>query len=167
MAELTRRQFCIASGCALAVSGCGNGSNGGKDMHGGIPTDLAFNFTLPDFACAMTSVFAPYSSYAVGKATFYACEHMFICRDALGIYALTSICTHQQCDVNFQSLDMGGPDFLCYCHSSQYDFNGAVTMPPAVKPLVHFKCTLDANGNVVVDTSTVVAATDRLSVPGD
>ena len=168
MAELTRRQFCIAGGCALAIGGCGNsGGTGGRDMSGGIPTDLAFNFTLPDFACPPMSVGGPASSFAVGTATFFRCARVFVCRDQLGIYALTSICTHEQCDVYFAPGDLGPGAFGCPCHASQYDFNGNVTHSPATKPLVHFKCTLDASGNVVVDQNTIVPETDRLSIPGD
>jgi Rieske Fe-S protein len=57
--------------------------------------------------------------------------------------------------------------FVCPCHLSQFDFNGAVTQSPATSPLVHFKVTLDGSGNVVVDASTIVDPATRLTLPGD
>ncbi|MBL8685445.1 MAG: Rieske (2Fe-2S) protein [Myxococcales bacterium] len=84
---------------------------------------------------------------------------LFVVRDARGFYALTSICTHQGCDV---APAAGG--FRCPCHGATYDLNGGNTGGPAMRPLEHYAmCTL-ANGQLGVDFSRVVAANERLVV---
>ncbi|HSI74798.1 MAG TPA: Rieske (2Fe-2S) protein [Lunatimonas sp.] len=46
--------------------------------------------------------------------------------------ALTSICTHEQCD-RFWSF--ANDVFTCACHGSRFDRNGAVVTGPATQPL--------------------------------
>lgn len=166
MSDPSRRQFCLAGGAALVVAGCGDGdkiADGGADLNVTAPSDLSAPPPSPDLLCNQP-VGGPFTSFAVGQATFYRCARLFIARDEGGVFALTSICTHQQCDVHFDSAAEG---FTCPCHMSQYDFNGAVTHSPATMPLIHFKATLDGDGNVVVDQNTLVDPSTRLDEPGD
>jgi Rieske Fe-S protein len=165
----SRRDFCLAGGATVLAIGCGSGDkhgkgDGGNDMSARAPADIAGFFQNPDFACGNQPAGGPFTSFAVGEAKFFRCARLFICRDAGGVYALTSICTHQQCDVEF---DSSGPGFLCPCHLSQFDFNGNVTHDPATQPLVHFKVSLDGSGNVIVDPMTIVNPATRLNEPGD
>jgi nitrite reductase/ring-hydroxylating ferredoxin subunit len=165
MSKLTRRQFCVVTGAGLVAGACGNGSSGGPadmavpvhDMVSGPQLDL----TNPECAVNGKLYAGPSSMFAVGTSTFYACSRVLILRDAAGIYAMTSICPHEQCDVMFAP---NTHDFECPCHLSTFDFNGGLTMGPATTGLVHFAVSLDGNGNVVVDLQTNVPPSTRLGV---
>ncbi|MGN6439268.1 MAG: ubiquinol-cytochrome c reductase iron-sulfur subunit [Agriterribacter sp.] len=61
--------------------------------------------------------------------------------------ALSLICTHQQCTVNY---DSGDNDFKCPCHGSEYSITGAVNQGPATAPLT--KYTVSINNNVLTVT---------------
>jgi nitrite reductase/ring-hydroxylating ferredoxin subunit len=168
MPKLSRRDFCLAGGATLVAAGCGSSPkssrDGAADMNGAALSDFSNLYPSPDFACGNQPIGGPSTAFAVGTATFFRCPRLFICRDRAGLFALTSVCTHQQCDVNF---DQTPPGFTCPCHLSTFDFNGAVTHDPATSPLVHFKVSLDTSGNVVVDPNTIVDPATRLIVPGD
>jgi Rieske Fe-S protein len=74
------------------------------------------------------------------------------------LFALTSICTHQGCDVSFVSATSG---FHCPCHGARFSFDGKVTLGPANAPLDNYKVCVDSSGNVTVDPNTTVAAGTR------
>ena len=131
------------------------------------PADMA-RMQQPDMAkpspcLSMTTVNAgPANGIALDTATFFTCggtTRIFVCRDAKGVYALSAICPHAGCSCNF---DMGNLDFACPCHGSRFNFNGGVTAGPALSPLAHYLCTLDGNGNVIVDHTKSVATTTRI-----
>jgi Rieske Fe-S protein len=166
MPRPSRRDFCLTGAVALTC-GCSSATqhgDGGTDMSTGRLVDIAGFYQQPDFACGNQPVGGPSTSFVVSDATFFRCARLFVCRDASGIYAMTSICTHQQCDIDF---DKTQPSFTCPCHLSQFDFNGNVTVGPAVLPLSHLAVTLDSSGNIVVNPFTIVDPATRLSVPGD
>lgn len=54
--------------------------------------------------------------------------------------ALSLICTHQQCTVNYDSSDN---DFKCPCHGSEYSITGAVTQGPAPSALQKYTVTIN------------------------
>ena len=88
---------------------------------------------------------------------------VFVGRDAGGLYAVTSTCTHQGCDVRAE----GSGDsalLMCPCHGSTFDRNGNVTRGPANKALAHFAVEIDASGNVTVHGGTQVGAATRTVV---
>jgi len=163
MSELTRRQFCVVTGCGLVAGACGNGSsNNGGDMAAAAhdmvtPNDLV----NPDCAINGKLYAGASTKFAVGTSTFFECARVLVLRDAGGIYAMTSICPHEQCDVMFAPATH---DFECPCHLSTFDFNGGLTMGPATTGLVHFAVSLDGGGNVVVDLQTNVPPATRLGV---
>jgi Rieske Fe-S protein len=80
--------------------------------------------------------------------------------DAMGVYALTLVCTHQGCTAA-PAGTTGARQINCPCHGSQFDRNGAVIRGPAGRPLVHFAVTIDASGAIVVHSNMQVAATVR------
>jgi nitrite reductase/ring-hydroxylating ferredoxin subunit len=84
-------------------------------------------------------------------------------RDAGGLYAMTAICAHQQCDITkFGTI---GPDGItCNCHGSTYNTNGVRTGGPAVNSLKHFKVSVGADGTITVDQSMIVDAAVRTPV---
>jgi Rieske Fe-S protein len=86
-----------------------------------------------------------------------------ICRDAKGLYALAAYCTHAHCVLQFETPAQGAANlgFICNCHNSEFDYNGAVLSPPAPTALAHYKLTLDAAGDMIVDTNTVVDPATR------
>lgn len=78
----------------------------------------------------------------------------YLIADGSGIYAVTSICTHNGCNVVLED----NKGFGCPCHDSEYDLQGAVLQGPAKLPLKHFEVTEQGSGGpLVVDLSKTVA----------
>jgi nitrite reductase/ring-hydroxylating ferredoxin subunit len=91
-------------------------------------------------------------------------QEFFLCKDNGGIYALTSICTHQGCTIGFKNPPPNSVTFQCPCHGSQYDENGFNTQGPALLPLVHYLVTEPSPGaNLVVNKGVTVGASTRLT----
>ena len=61
---------------------------------------------------------------------------------AASFVALSLICTHQQCTVNY---DAGANGFKCPCHGSEYSISGAVTMGPAPSSLRKYTVAVSNN----------------------
>ena len=55
--------------------------------------------------------------------------------------ALSDICTHQGCTVEFN----GSSGFQCPCHGATYALSGAVTGGPAPSPLTHYNTALNGS----------------------
>ena len=163
MTRLTRRQFCVVTGVGLVAGACGNGSSASDGGDLGVARDMVTPNDLVNPECAIGGKLSagPASQFVVGMSTFFACARVLVLRDAAGLYAMTSICPHEQCDVSFAP---NTHDFECPCHLSTFDFNGGLTMGPATTGLVHYALALDANGNVVVDLQTTVLPSTRLSI---
>jgi Rieske Fe-S protein len=161
----SRREVCLGGCAGIALLGCGSGggnSDGGRDFATRVVDDLAApSIDLYDPTCPKGFLLnaGPASSFAVGDARFYACSQLFVCRDAGGIYAMTAICTHQGCDVNFVP---GQQQFQCPCHGSTFDFNGNVLIDPATAPLPHIQADLDGNGDVIVTINVNVDPATRI-----
>ena len=78
----------------------------------------------------------------------------YLIADEAGIYSLTSICTHNGCNVVLED----NKGFGCPCHDSEYDLQGVVLQGPAKLPLKHFEVTEQGPGGpLVVDLSKTVA----------
>lgn len=101
------------------------------------------------------------SDLAVGTLRAVPSAPAIIARDALGIYAMTSTCTHEGCDVAPAS----GGSLFCPCHGSSFDANGNRTAGPAQSPLVHFAVDVDPAGNLTIHGGVQVDATTRVAVP--
>lgn len=56
--------------------------------------------------------------------------------------ALSLVCTHMQCTVNY---DSGANGFKCPCHGSEYNINGGVTMGPAPSALKKYSVSINGN----------------------
>jgi nitrite reductase/ring-hydroxylating ferredoxin subunit len=80
-------------------------------------------------------------------------------RDAGGLYAMTSVCTHNGCGVS-----VVGTALACPCHGSRFDANGAVTHAPATRPLQHLQVDLATDGTITIQASIPVAADVRTPV---
>ena len=61
---------------------------------------------------------------------------------AASFVALSLVCTHQQCTVNY---DAGANGFKCPCHGSEYNINGGVTLGPAPSSLRKYTVAINNN----------------------
>lgn len=140
----TRRVFLSTSAAVGVTLGCGGGSGSEPETFGSVSAGNA-------------------SMLSVGTLKSVAGAPVIIGRDAGGLYAMTSTCTHEGCDMAADgSVSENG--VYCGCHGSRFDANGSVVQGPANTPLAHFAVTLDAAGNVTVDGNTKVSANTRTPV---
>lgn len=171
----------MASCLGVAIVGCSDddstgilqtgGLNGPDGQNGtgpdaGMTSHIDGGVTGPDAGSGSSSATCPSSgatdvglasSFAMNTAKYFSTGHFFVVRDAGGLYALTSRCTHSGCDVSAES-----NDFYCPCHGATFSLVGDPLSGPVYKGLVHYEmCTL-ANGHVGVVKSVVVAKTERL-----
>ena len=167
---LSRRDFCAFASAAvgLAVVGCTDGDRGaiqtgplggGNDDAPKAPTDAT---DTPDAVAGATcgasavDVGVP-QTFATGNPVYFSSGRFFVVRDADGLYALTSLCTHEGAVTQ-----KSGTQFYCPRHGARFTQTGAVVSGPVNRPLGHFAmCTL-ANGHVGVMTNMPVSATVRL-----
>lgn len=172
--ELSRREFCgfVCLGAAFAAActdgetgaiqtGGLNGSDGTAPPDGSVgPTDGSTGDSgMSAGACSGTYVdVGAASSFVANKPQkFGSPNYFFVMRDANGLYALTSKCTHEHVVVNDT-----GSQYFCPAHGAQFTYNGAVISGPTSTPLTHYAmCTLP-NGHVGVQTSIHVSASTRL-----
>ena len=73
---------------------------------------------------------------------------VWIVRNADGIYALSTTCTHLGCTPNWLSSEQ---KFKCPCHGSGFFKTGINFEGPAPRPLERFKIVLADNGQIIVD----------------
>jgi Rieske Fe-S protein len=71
-------------------------------------------------------------------------------RDAQGVYAVSTICTHLGCVVK-----PNAEGFECPCHGSRFAADGSVIRGPAPRALPWLKCSL-SGGSITVDEGAVV-----------
>jgi cytochrome b6-f complex iron-sulfur subunit len=97
--------------------------------------------------------------YPVGSATVLPEAKAWLFRDEQGVYAISAVCTHLGCVVNYTS-----DQFECPCHGSKFNSAGYVLKGPAKLPLNYLALTLSPEGAVVLDTKTHVPPVQRLAV---
>ena len=88
-----------------------------------------------------------------GTVRFDREERAYVIGGAGGVYAMSAVCTHLGCITRFVSDEEA---IACPCHGSRFDLEGNVTHGPAPRPLPWLEVTLDADGNLVVDTSVII-----------
>ncbi len=88
------------------------------------------------------------SDYAAESITFVEAERMFILRNKNGIRAISAICTHLRCTVNWSDADNR---FLCPCHGSVFNIDGEVIAGPAPRPLPWFEVKSTPDKRLVVN----------------
>jgi Rieske Fe-S protein len=170
---LDRRRFLLLSGSLAAglwigPAGCGSGADpqepdsgldadAGQDSDGDAGPDGGAD-AASDSGVPPGVLVGQVGDFATGSVSLIAAQRLFVLRDADGLYAMTAVCTHQQCTVGT------GQDRLpCPCHGSVFDLDGKVVNGPAVRPLVHYLVILDGQ-DVRVDKATIVPAADRTPV---
>ena len=77
---------------------------------------------------------------------------IWVVRNAEGLFVIYARCTHLGCTPDWKS---GENKFKCPCHGSGYDTEGVNFEGPAPRPLDRAKVELDAEGQIVVDTSVL------------
>ena len=109
--------------------------------------------------------------------TFIPEHRLFIIREGNEIRAVSAICTHLGCTVNYVPLPktkdvrIGNKpfkedwEFSCPCHGSKYFFDGTNYAGPAPKalPCLYVDISL-LTGELVVDKARIVERTYRLAV---
>jgi cytochrome b6-f complex iron-sulfur subunit len=81
-----------------------------------------------------------------GKPAGYGLTIFVFRLDDGTLSAVDSICTHQQCEVEFRSTEK---DLFCPCHASTFTRQGEVTKPPATLPLKKFTVRETADAVIV------------------
>jgi len=102
------------------------------------------------------------SALQVGSVKSVPGEPVFIGRDESGLYAMTTTCTHQGCDMSASSSITS--EIQCSCHGSRFDLNGKVLQGPASRSLAHFDISLAADGTITVNGGAQVNASTRTAV---
>jgi cytochrome b6-f complex iron-sulfur subunit len=149
----SRREFCAHAISLVTVTslieGCGSKGNPAAPGGGGSVPSLA---TVPGTAASGTITVSNVSGTAlanVGSAALVQAgsNSILVTQTAQGSFsAFTAICTHEQCVITgFQS-----GAFVCPCHGSQYNTNGAVQQGPATRALQRF--TTQFTNNVLTIT---------------
>ena len=87
------------------------------------------------------------TDFKVGEIIPFRKERTFILRTEGGFLAMSAICTHLHCVVNWNEMLK---KFECPCHGAKFNLNGEVLEGPPPRPLDLYKLQLVA-GNVVVD----------------
>jgi nitrite reductase/ring-hydroxylating ferredoxin subunit len=132
---VTRRQLlvlvaggvAVASGSALA-SACAHMQ--AQPVDAGLASDLAVN-------------------------TCRRVMDVIVCRDNLGIYAWSAICSYDS-SLLAAPAD-GSTQSVCPGDSSVFDREGNVQSGPATIPQAHFAVSVDASGHIIVDTGNRLA----------
>jgi Rieske Fe-S protein len=103
------------------------------------------------------------SALRVGAVVPLESAPAFIALDAGGLYAMSTTCTHQGCDLAADGQVSGGR-ISCGCHGAEFDANGAVLRGPAPSALQHFAVSVDGQGNITVHGGTPVGSDVRVAV---
>ena len=91
--------------------------------------------------------------FGFGVDTRFQQKHrVWVVRDAEGIFVIVAKCTHLGCTPDWVASEN---KFKCPCHGSGYDSAGVNFEGPAPRPMDRAKVELDAQGQIVVDTSQV------------
>jgi cytochrome b6-f complex iron-sulfur subunit len=92
------------------------------------------------------------SDFKIGAVVPFRKEKTFVARLEGGFLAISSICTHLHCIVNWNELTKR---FECPCHGAKFNEEGEVLAGPPPRPLDLHKLEIAA-GNVVIDTERVI-----------
>lgn len=87
----------------------------------------------------------PETNYPVGSRTVIPDVPALLIRDPDGIRAISLICTHLGCTLEYQA-----DNFSCPCHGSRFDREGQVVKGPAVEPLQTLAVERNADGGLVI-----------------
>jgi cytochrome b6-f complex iron-sulfur subunit len=92
------------------------------------------------------------TDFKVGEVIPFRKERTFISRTEGGFLAISAICTHLHCIVNWNEMLK---KFECPCHGAKFNQNGVVLEGPPPRPLDLYKLQIVAE-NVVVDRTSPI-----------
>lgn len=144
--DLSRRHLLVlAVGAASAAGGlgCAGGSGGSPELFGDVTAGNV-------------------SALQLNTITPIAGAPAFVGRDAAGLYAMTTTCSHEGCDLKGGNAAAG--TITCRCHHSQFNLTGAVLQGPAQSPLTHFAVEVADDGTITVHGETVVDPSTRTPI---
>jgi cytochrome b6-f complex iron-sulfur subunit len=84
------------------------------------------------------------------KIITYAGTQAIVIRTSVGIRALSLVCTHMGCIVQWQANEK---EFYCPCHSGRFDQFGDVLAGPPVVPLEQYPVTVDGDRVIVGESA--------------
>jgi len=100
------------------------------------------------------------SDFPVGSWRNVKAAAVIVGRDARGLFAYTSVCTHNGCTVPAPGAGAGS---TCPCHGSQYNSEGMVTGGPAMRSLDNYRVVV-CGTDVYLQMSMVVPVGTRTAV---
>jgi cytochrome b6-f complex iron-sulfur subunit len=116
---------------------------------------MFLRFFLPRSIFEPSSVFrigAP-GDYALGVDTKWQQQYrIWVTRTSDRLFVIYARCTHLGCTPDWKASEN---KFKCPCHGSGYDSEGVNFEGPAPRPMDRAKVELDAEGQIVVDISTL------------
>jgi cytochrome b6-f complex iron-sulfur subunit len=141
--EVTRRSFLSLLGWAwLAFTAASLGA---------LSTMLRFAFPNVTFEPPLKFMAGFPNTYNPGvDERFKDAHRVWIVRNDVGFYALSTICTHLGCTPNWLQAEQ---KFKCPCHGSGYYITGVNFEGPAPRPLPRFNITLADDGQIQIDES--------------
>lgn len=92
------------------------------------------------------------TDFKVGEIVSFRKERTFILRAEEGFLALSAVCTHLRCVVNWNDV---AKKFECPCHGAKFNEKGEVLEGPPPRPLDLHKLQIVA-GNLVVDRAASI-----------
>ncbi len=136
--EISRRDFLndVAAG-ALGIAGLG-------------AMVVTYRYLSPNALFEPSTTFRAGNPelYPVNSVTFNQDQQVYIVRMPEGFYAVSAVCTHLGCITQWK------PDanlIACPCHGSKFKSDGTKVEGPAPRSLPHFRITLTADGEILVD----------------
>lgn len=133
---ISRRTF-LGGGTALVVLPvlCGGCSDDGAMVDLPAVANNAIVLLLDSFP-----MLAAVGGSVIGKADGHANPIVIARVDGSSFAALDAICTHMQCTVTYNALNLS---LDCPCHHSSYELDGSVITGPAVRPLRNYTTSFD------------------------
>jgi cytochrome b6-f complex iron-sulfur subunit len=113
---------------------------------------MFLRFFLPRSILEPSSSFriGPPADYAIGVDTKWQQQYrIWVTRTSDRLFVIYARCTHLGCTPDWKASEN---KFKCPCHGSGYDSEGINFEGPAPRPMDRAKVTLDAEGQILVDT---------------
>ena len=113
---------------------------------------MFMRFFLPRSILEPSSVFriGPAGDYALGVDTKWQQQYrIWVTKTSDRLFVIYARCTHLGCTPDWKASEN---KFKCPCHGSGYDSEGINFEGPAPRPMDRARVSLDAEGQIVVDT---------------
>lgn len=143
-----RRDFLKKSGALALMSAFGVSfftscsSDGDDTPNGGDPPVTGTGITVSGNEITVNLDIATALANTGGWALVTAARVLIVNLGDNEFSALTSVCTHSNCDRNWT---FANDVFTCTCHGSRFSTDGTVINGPALQPLRSFPTTLEGN----------------------